>query len=108
MVDLFESPEWKAYRREIIEELVPMIDESAVTVATVPSDSMKINVDFAVQLGFMIMLDKPIVAIVEPGSKVPRKLAQVADEIIEGSPGASGFEERFKAAMNRITAKLDG
>jgi hypothetical protein len=59
-------------------------------------------VKFAVELGFSIMLDKPIIAVVAPGTQVPGKLVAVADEIVEGVPGQPGFEERFHAALARV------
>jgi hypothetical protein len=66
-----------------------------------------LDVKFAVELGFMVMLDKPIIAVVSPGSKVPLKLAKVADEIVEGDIGDPDFQERFHAAIDRVTAKLN-
>lgn len=57
-----------------------------------------------IQLGAAIMLDKPIVVIVEPGRTIPATLRRIADEIIEtdlehdpaGSAGAIG------AALERL------
>jgi hypothetical protein len=103
--DPFHGPEWDAYCTHVREELIPMITDSAVTVSLVPSNG-KPDVKFAVELGFMIMLDKPIIAVVPPGTKVPLKLVKVADEIVEGDISDPDFQDRFHAAIDRTTAKV--
>jgi hypothetical protein len=37
----------------------------------------------AVEIGFMMLLDKPLIIAVTPGSVVPEKLARAADAIVE-------------------------
>lgn len=105
--DPFDDPQWKRYAEHAREELVPMIENSTVTVSVVPPDTI-IDPKFALELGYMIMLDKPIIAVVSPGSKVPPKLAKVADAIVEGPISAPDFKERFTAAIDRVTKKWEG
>lgn len=78
------GPEFDAYAKRIRAELVPMIEDSACTVSIVPSG--EVDIKFAVELGVSIMLDKPIIAVVAPGAKVPAKLVAVADRILEVDP----------------------
>lgn len=109
-IDPFKTPQFRAYEKKVKKELIPMIEDSAVCLSLVPPDEdgeVAVDVKFAVELGFMIMLDKPIIAIVSPGRRVPNKLAIVADEIVEGDVGDPDFEERFKAAINRVRAGLE-
>lgn len=68
--------------RAVHEGLVPKIEGSHVTVCIVPTDPSKVDVKFAVELGVMIMLDKPILAVVRPGTVVPDKLKLVAEVIV--------------------------
>ena len=98
--DPFEDPGWLDYADRVMKELVPMIKDSAVTVSLVPKG--KTDVKFAVELGFSIMMDKPIIAVVFPGTKVPAKLIAVADVIVEGEPGDPDFDGRFHAAIDRV------
>lgn len=65
------------------EELIPKVASSAVGISLVPSDPAKIDPKFCMELGVMIMLDKPIYAVVTPGSTPPEHLIRVADGIIE-------------------------
>jgi nucleoside 2-deoxyribosyltransferase len=103
--DPFETPEFKAYAKHVRDTLIPMITDSAVTMSIVPGDN-KPDVKFAVELGFMIMLDKPIIAIVSRDAKVPLKLAKVADEIVEGEIDDPDFQGRMTAAIDRVMKKL--
>jgi nucleoside 2-deoxyribosyltransferase len=98
--DPFANPKWERYAERVRRELIPMINDSAVTLSLVPSG--KTDVKFAIELGFMIMLDKPIIAVVTPGTKVPAKLIAVADEIVEGEISDPDFQERLRAAIMRV------
>jgi nucleoside 2-deoxyribosyltransferase len=60
-----------------------MIKESAVTMALITGRDP--DPKQAVELGYMILLDKPIIAVVTPGAKVPNKLAICADAIVEAN-----------------------
>jgi hypothetical protein len=103
--DPFEDPGWKAYAKHARETLEPMVKDSAVAMSLYTG---KIDPKMAMETGYMVLLDKPIIAIVSPGVKVPRKLAMIADEIVEGELGDPGFEERMKAALDRVTRRLTG
>ena len=100
MTDPFTGDEWQAFADSALGELVPKLRDSFCTVSLVPTG--KTDVKFAVELGFSIMFDKPIIAVVASGTQVPGKLVAVADEIVEGSPGDPGFAKRFNAAVDRV------
>jgi nucleoside 2-deoxyribosyltransferase len=103
--DPFRGADFLEYAERVRTELIPMVDDSAVTVSLVPRDN-KPDVKFATELGFMIMLDKPIIAVVDAGQKPPAKLIGVADEIVEGRIDDPDFQDRFKAAMDRVTQRV--
>jgi hypothetical protein len=79
--DYENDPQFIAWAKRVKEELVPKIDSSACTISLVPEG--EVDVKFAVELGLSIMLDKPIIVVVRPGTKVPDKLALVAADIVE-------------------------
>ena len=81
MPDPWDEPEVQAWARRVLDELVPMIRDSAVTVSIAPGTDT--DVKFAVELGMSIVLDKPIILAVVPGRQVPPKLAAVADAVVE-------------------------
>lgn len=100
--DYSQSPEWREWERQVREGLVPRLEESAVTVSIVPAGES--DVKFAVELGLSIMLGKPIILVVRPGVRIPAKLVQVADQIIEtdldGDPRSAMAS--IQAALSRL------
>lgn len=82
-MDLNDDPEFKAWTDRVRAELIPMIEESEMTVSICPVSGDDVDIKFAVELGVSIMLDKPIIVAVPPGRSVPDGLARVAHEIIE-------------------------
>lgn len=107
--DWENDADWQKWADHVINDVVPKMDESALAVAIVPrlpeTDS---DIKWCVELGMMIMLDKPIIAVVAPGTKVPSKLVLVADEIVEADMKDADFQDRMMAAIGRVTARLDG
>lgn len=100
--DPFDDPAWLEYAQQAREKLEPMVKDSAIAMSVY---SGKIDPKMAIELGYMIMLDKPIIAVVTPGVKVPNKLAVVADEIVELALDDPSFAQRLQDAMTRVMAK---
>jgi hypothetical protein len=99
--DWLDDPDAEAWARHVVDELVPMVQGSAVTISLVPTGDT--DVKFAVELGVSIMLDKPIILIVSPGMRIPAKLAQVADEIVEvGDLLSQAGARQVRAAVARV------
>jgi nucleoside 2-deoxyribosyltransferase len=93
--DWLDDPDARAWARRVRKELVPMIRDSTVTISLVPTGDA--DVKFAVELGMAIMLGKPIILVVAPGTQVPDKLVLVADEIVE-----RGDEHHLRDAIERV------
>lgn len=102
------DPEWQAYVMHVRTELLPKIEGSAMTVSIVPRKPEEVDVKFAVELGLSIMLDKPIILVVDPTTLLPEHLRRVADEIIVGDPVKDPeMRDDLIAAMKRIERTLD-
>lgn len=95
--DIRDDPEWQEFEKEVREELIPKLDESAIVASIAPTG--KPDVKYAVELGMSIMLDKPIVLIVKKGQKIPVRLGRVADKIIE-------VDFKDAANMQRLSEQL--
>lgn len=109
--DEFEnSPEWQDFVADVTEGLVPKMRGSAYVCSVVPDGGT--DVKFAVQLGMSIMMDKPIIAIVRPGTSVPPKLTLIADRILEADlsseAGAANLMPRLDAAVAELEAEGKG
>jgi hypothetical protein len=104
-VDWSQDPGFQEYAQHVRDELIPMIQDSAVAMSLVPPDNVP-DVKFAVELGYMIMLNKPIIALLRRGATPPEKLVLVADELVEGEIDEPDFQERLMAAITRVKNKL--
>lgn len=102
-IDPWQDPAWLHYAKHAQEEMLPMLKGSEITIAMVNSE---VDPKMACELGYMIMLDKPILVIVSAGMKVPDKLIRVADEIVEGADmNDPEFRVRLTDALRRMQAK---
>jgi DNA-binding CsgD family transcriptional regulator len=95
-----DDPQVQAWARRVLTELVPKLSDSDCTISLMPRGEA--DVKFAVELGFSIMLDKPIIAVIEPGQQIPARMLRVVDEVVEGPVDAPDFQERLGAAIARI------
>jgi hypothetical protein len=78
--DVFDDPKFQAYCAHVKADLVPKLQGCEAAVHLVPVGDT--DVKFAVELGFAIMLNKPIIAVLRPGATLPDKLRLVTDEIV--------------------------
>lgn len=101
--DPWANPEARAWRRRMNAELLPMIDNSAVSLTLWPSDGQP-DAKIAVELGFTLMLGKPMVFLMPVGQTLPPTLLRLADEVIEYQPdelGTPAMAARIAAAAAR-------
>jgi hypothetical protein len=95
---------WERVRRD----LVPKVSGSAFAMLCVDMDADAVDVQFATQLGLSVMMDKPLIVVVRPGTKLPAHLVRAADEIVEMDPTDPRVEDtssRLLAAINRVMAR---
>jgi nucleoside 2-deoxyribosyltransferase len=103
--DPYEGQEWLDYADHVRKTLIPMIRESPVTMSLMTGSDFDPKV--AMETGYMILMDKPIITVVTPGVKVPRKLAMVSDEIVEADlDKPEEAAKQINEAMLRIRKKF--
>ncbi len=96
----------KAFLARAAHELPPMIDSSKIAISIVPDEA---DPKFAIELGYMIMLDKPIIIVVPPpGVALPEKLVRVADRIVQWNEDKAVLEAAMIEAMNDLAGLVDG
>jgi len=101
--DPYQDPQWLEYADHVKKELIPKIKDSAVAMALMSGSDP--DPKQAVELGYMILLDKPIITVVLPGVKIPGHLARVSDAIVEADmDDPKGTSARIAAAMQQIDA----
>lgn len=99
------DPDFIEWRKAVETELIPKLESSSAVVSLVPEGETDIK--FAVELGLSIMMDKPIVAVIQPGSQVPAKLVKVADHIIEGDLTTDGGRQRLMEKVSALMEEMD-
>jgi hypothetical protein len=107
--DWKDDPEAKRWVHEVLTDMAPKMAESAYVMQLVPrGEHSEGDVKFWVELGASIMMDKPILAVIEEGQKVPEKLRLIADRIVRLPPGPPGPEgaERLQRALSQMHEDL--
>lgn len=88
-------------------ELVPMMRDSACCVSFSP-DTAELDVQYAMELGLMILMDKPVIVIAAPGEAVPEKLRLIADKILYvNDPRSPGAKKQLELAMLEVAGPED-
>lgn len=82
------------------DELKNAVRDSAVFVAIFPSGET--DEKFSIEIGLAVMLDKPLILIVKPGTHFPEKLARVCDRIVEGSDDSEEMANRLAGVMREM------
>ena len=98
--DIYDDPQFRAFVKDVREDLIPKLKDSAVVVSLVPDGET--DVKYAVELGLSIMLDKSIIAVVGPGVHVPPKLAKVVDHFVEGDITTDEGRTKLSEVLNEI------
>jgi hypothetical protein len=87
--DWDNDPQVQVYVEHFLKDVLPELDRSAIGISVVPNKRRnrhhKGDVKYWVELGAMIMFDKPIICVIDPDMRdeMPEHLVRVADHIIE-------------------------
>jgi hypothetical protein len=104
-VDIHNDPDWQRYEKHVRENVVPNLKDSSIFISITPNDG-KPDVKFAVELGFAIMYDKPIILAIPPGTKVPDRLVKVADRIVEIDMNDEDSRNRLMETIMEMRAEF--
>ena len=104
--DLYLTQEWREYAEHAVESTLPMIEKSEVFLS-IGALGVKPDVRMATELGFALMLGKPLVFIAEPGQIIPEGLRRAADKIIFGEIQHPKTQAKLKEALKSIAPELD-
>jgi predicted nicotinamide N-methyase len=104
-IDIAADPDFIEYADRVLEEMVPKMAGSAVCISLVP-DKGALDVKFAVELGYAILMDKPIIAVAASGAPVPDGLRRVAQAVVEGDIESPEGQERLQRAISAEVVRL--
>lgn len=106
--DIRNDPSFQRFENHVRESLIPKIEDTNLFVSIVPIAPNKVDVKFAVELGLAIMYDKPIVAVIAPGTPIPEKLSRVVDRFVELDLRDPTGRERLVAVLKEMTEEMKG
>jgi hypothetical protein len=111
MSDDWRDDEWYVkYIDHFLADVLPVLQDSAFSVSIVPgprNQNRRGDAKYWTELGAMIMHDKPIIAIIEPGTEVPERLVRVADVIIEGDITTEAGQQVIQEKLAVAVAKME-
>jgi hypothetical protein len=103
--DPFTQTDFLEFAERVRTEMLPKLSDSAITISLAPGAD--VDVKYAVELGFSIMLDKPIIIVAMPGRPVPAKLRKLADAVIEADITTEAGQALLQEAMVAVFEQLD-
>lgn len=89
------------------ESIIPQMRKSAFVLAYADSE---INVDvwMALQIGFAVMFEKPLIVMTKEDYELPPRLVAIADEVVRvKSPKDAEAKIKLKEAIDRVLGKLE-
>ena len=92
-----------------ISDLVDKMQSSNVFMTLLPQEvnADTIDVKIALEIGVAVLLDKPIILAVRPGTRVPDKLVRASDRIVEFDPSREDLLEHIGKAVFDLLEKED-
>jgi hypothetical protein len=101
MSDPWNAPEAQDWLHHVRTHVLPMVEDSNVCISLCPPTG-EVDIKFAVELGMMIMLDKPIIVVADENRHIPDKLREVADRIFLGDITTPKGRARFMEMIQRF------
>lgn len=96
-----ERNRWDAFGEHFRRDALEKISGSAAFVSILSSTD-NVDVQFCCELGAAIMLDKPIVAVTLPGVRLPAKLREIADHVVEADIDTGAGRDELASALTTI------
>lgn len=110
-LDAGEREELAAWKDHQEQKVLPAMESSRIVLSIAPSDGRP-DAKFCVELGFAIMLGKPIIMIARRDAALPARLLAVADEVIrvdlDDPADARRAQALVAAAMERLGKDSNG
>jgi hypothetical protein len=79
----FDSDGFRSWTDDMRKRLIPKMRDSASVLMIAPRMEGKFDIEFALQIGAAVMLEKPLILLVDRNRNIPPKLRALADRIIE-------------------------
>lgn len=100
--DWANSKEFRRFAQDWIKRVLPNMKDSAMVLSIAPQGG-EADVRMAVEIGFAILLDKPLIVIAPKGRHVAERLIRIADHVITADITTDEGREQIAAAIKAVT-----
>ena len=99
--DWTDSDEFREFAEGVLADTVPKIAGSAYVISIAPGKGQE-DIKIAVEIGFALLLDKPLIVLAPEGRHVAERLLRAADHVITGDIETEAGREELFAKLGRI------
>lgn len=104
MTDLLKDPEFRRWAKDVLKHMTPAMADSSYVITIAPTKGIE-DVKIAVEIGFAILMDKPLIVFAPEGRIVAPKLLRIADHVVIGNmdtpAGREVMMEKLRAVMDQ-------
>jgi hypothetical protein len=95
---------WVEFLKQAQGEALPKIKDSAMSILLAPGAEPDAKI--AVELGFILLLDKPLILVVPEGRHVQRHLFAAADAVVEWDEDPEVLQGKVMQAMTQVVQEM--
>jgi hypothetical protein len=97
-----DRADWEAWVAHVREDTVKKMDRSAFVLQLAPPNEVEPDVEFAVQIGLSILMDKPILIVIPPGRIPNDRLVRMADRVVVADIDTAEGQAELKKAIDQM------
>jgi len=98
---------WADFSADFRKNGLPKILGSNVTLSVL-GNGEALDPKQCIELGAILLADKPLILVVQPGATIPSRLRRAADLVIEDwTPDNHDAQERLTAAITTLVGEID-
>jgi hypothetical protein len=98
---------WADFSEAFRTDGLPKILGSSVTLSVL-GGGRDLDPKQCIELGAILLADKPLILVVQPGATIPSRLRRAADLVIEDwTPDNHDAQERLTAAITTLAGEID-
>lgn len=101
---VLRNKQFKRFAKHFRENVLPNMKTSAYVITIAPEGG-DADVKIAVEIGFAILLDKPLIVLKAKGRPVAERLLRIADHVVEGDmdteAGRKDVAEQFERLLKQ-------
>ena len=99
--DWLDREDFKTWARGILDDMVPKMAGSACVISIAPPSGI-VDVKIAVEIGYAVLLDKPLIVFAPKGRHVAERLLRIADHVITGDFETEAGRQEMLEQLQRI------